>query len=197
MKELIIMILVAIFSLITQKSIGQEKGTNEFNVNIGAFTSNDIFNIASDVATTTITGGLIRSNTTKSTPQVGITYRHAVADRWMVFTDVSYQKFKTEYTTADIKSGDITQHFITAGLGTDYRYISNGFIQVYSGASVAYSVILDQDNMQKDKQDMDRSGQWNFQVNALGLRVGGDLAAFLELGVGYKGVVNLGVSYQF
>ena len=40
-------------------------------------------------------------------------------------------------------------------------------------------------------------GFFNFQVNAVGFRVGKALAATLELGVGYKGSANLGVSYQF
>ena len=36
----------------------------------------------------------------------------------------------------------------------------------------------------------------NFQVTLIGLRFGGSLAGFIELGVGYKGLINGGVAYN-
>ncbi len=38
---------------------------------------------------------------------------------------------------------------------------------------------------------------FNFQLNAVGIRVGKTLASFIEFGFGYKGLINLGVSAQF
>jgi hypothetical protein len=36
-----------------------------------------------------------------------------------------------------------------------------------------------------------------YQINAFSLRVGKSFGGFFELGYGYNGIVNLGVSYKF
>tara|TARA_R110002050_G_scaffold56512_3_gene127088 strand:- start:40298 stop:40468 length:171 start_codon:yes stop_codon:yes gene_type:complete len=38
---------------------------------------------------------------------------------------------------------------------------------------------------------------FNFQLSALGFRIGKTVAAFAELGFGYKGIIIVGASFQF
>ncbi|MCK4288204.1 MAG: hypothetical protein KAW86_03280, partial [Bacteroidales bacterium] len=38
---------------------------------------------------------------------------------------------------------------------------------------------------------------FNFQITAVGVRLGKSLGGFMELGFGYKGLLNFGLSYQF
>ena len=56
---------------------------------------------------------------------------------------------------------------------------------MYSGIGLAY-VSTDEFN-----------NNFSFQATALGFRVGKKLAAFAELGFGYKGIAQIGASYQF
>jgi len=42
-----------------------------------------------------------------------------------------------------------------------------------------------------------KDGYFNFQVNALVFRFGYKLAGIIEFGNGYKGIANIGLSYQF
>lgn len=67
---------------------------------------------------------------------------------------------------------------------------------MYSGLSLAYTQRLSSFD-DGSTITHDNAGFLNFQVNALGLIVGNKLAAFTELGFGYKGVISLGLSYQF
>ena len=83
----------------------------------------------------------------------------------------------------------------TVGVGTDYRYISRNIFQMYSGVSVAYT----SENVKSSGSynSPDTNGFVNYQFNVLGFRVGKKFAGFAELGYGYKGIINAGVSYQF
>ncbi|MFT7073036.1 MAG: hypothetical protein ACJAX3_002028, partial [Patiriisocius sp.] len=74
---------------------------------------------------------------------------------------------------------------ITFALETDYRYVSKPSFQMYSGVGLAYFT--------SDEYNTNLS----FQVNALGFRVGKKLAAYAELGFGYRGMINVGASLQF
>jgi hypothetical protein len=56
---------------------------------------------------------------------------------------------------------------------------------MYSGIGLAYFT--------SDEYDTN----FSFQATALGFRVGKKLAAFAELGFGYKGIAQIGASYQF
>ena len=80
-------------------------------------------------------------------------------------------------------SADFTN--ITIAVESDYRYISKDSFQMYSGLGLAYFT-ADQ-----------YTTNFSFQISALGFRVGKNLAAYAELGFGYKGIVHFGASYQF
>ncbi|MFT6797792.1 MAG: hypothetical protein ACJART_002946, partial [Maribacter sp.] len=74
---------------------------------------------------------------------------------------------------------------ITIAIETDYRYISKPSFQMYSGIGLAYFTTGEYDT------------NFSFQGTALGFRVGKKLAAYAELGFGYKGIAQIGASYQF
>jgi hypothetical protein len=56
---------------------------------------------------------------------------------------------------------------------------------MYSGIGLAYFTTGEYDT------------NFSFQGTALGFRVGKKLAAYAELGFGYKGIAQIGASYQF
>lgn len=75
----------------------------------------------------------------KAGPSFGLTYRYAIANRWIVQADGFYQKMSEDLYINNEKIGDLKYSYITVGLGTDYRYISKEYFQMYSGAAVAYT----------------------------------------------------------
>jgi hypothetical protein len=176
-------------------SQAQEKGTSDISVNIGFATSTELSNLFTDVLSSAFTGNLIKTGDMKAGPTFGITYRYAIANRWMLQADGFYQKMSQDVYVGNTKDGTIDYSYITVGLGTDYRYISNDIFQMYSGVAVGYT----SENVKNSggETSIDGDGFINYQVNALGFRVGKKFAAFAELGFGYKGIINTGVSYQF
>ena len=81
----------------------------------------------------------------------------------------------------------IETEYYTLAIESDYRYISKNSFQMYSGLGLGLLIT----NGEEDFSPI------TFNITALGFRVGRTIAAFAELGFGYKGIVNIGASYQF
>ena len=188
MKKITLTLVAVLISIFTY---AQEKGTHDIGVNIGFFTSNDFLNTTEDI----IAGGTFEN--TKVSPSIAVNYKIAIKHKWFFYADGVYQSIKEDVLLNEVVIGDVSHTYLTFGFGTDYHYISKEWFQVYSGASVAYTTrSSDFTTSSTDFEDAN-DGFFNFHVNALGVRVGKALAGTLEIGVGYKGVVNLGMSYQF
>lgn len=192
-KKILLSVLTAL--CFTSVSQAQEKGTNDVSITVGVATSTDLSNLFTDILAEGFTGGEVSARNIKAGPTFGLTYRYAVADRWMVNADVFYQKMSQDIYISGTKNGDLDYTYVTAGLGTDYRYVSTGMFQMYSGVAVAYT----SENIKSSgpAKGPDGEGFFNYHVTAAGFRVGKTFAAFAEFGFGYKGIASGGVSYQF
>lgn len=99
---------------------------------------------------------------------------------------------------SDIKIDNNTQQYSKNSYNvvmarSDYRWI-NHTIQLYSGiaAGAAFSKAEPNENSYKTEKET----YFAYQVNAIGIRAGRKLGAFAELGFGYNGILNLGVSLK-
>lgn len=69
---------------------------------------------------------------------------------------------------------------------------------MYSGFGLGYTFSNEKlSPNQSDVQSMSsKNSSFNFQVIGAGVRIGRKIAGFAELGFGYEGIINLGISYQ-
>ena len=96
------------------------------------------------------------------------------------------------------KQGVIDRQFITASFELQYRYVNNGFFQMYSGIGVGLIAGKERftseiEGVNSDSRNMSLPG---YQLNLAGVRFGKRLGVYLELGYGYKGIMNIGISYS-
>lgn len=192
--------ITSFLSLLLIMSLGhlanaQEKGTSDLSASVGFETSTELSELFSDIVVTSLTGGQYRTDNTSASPTFGITYRYAIKNRWMIHADGFFQKISKDVYDGDIKTGDLENSYFTVGFGTDYRYISKGIFQMYSGVAIAYT--SESVDYTGPGEANDGDSFFNYQVNALGFRVGNAFAAFSEIGFGYRGILNAGLSYQF
>ncbi len=124
-------------------------------------------------------------------------YKNAIKKNWFFYADAVFQVITEDVIENNIQVGDVSHLYFTFGFGTEYHYIVKEWFQMYSGASIAYTTRSSKFKTSSSNFEDVNDGFFNFQINAVGFRVGKKLAATLELGVGYKGLANLGVSYQF
>jgi len=104
-------------------------------------------------------------------------------------------------TITDDKTTDYLQfHFLTGTYELDYRYISKEKFQMYfsvgAGVSILSHLSTPQNYTPQDQNSWEYLIYPNFHANALGFRFGKSTAVFAELGLGYKGIVNVGLSFQ-
>lgn len=175
----------------------QEKGTSDIGASVGVVTSNDFINVSSDLITSAVSAGTTTFSNKKETPSITLYYKNAIKERWFFYADANYQSFSEDVYIDNLQVGDVTNIFLTFGFGTEYHYISGEWFQMYSGLSIAYTSQMANYTGSSSELEDSNDGFFNFQVNAVGLRVGKKLAGVVELGVGYKGVASAGLSFQF
>ncbi len=95
--------------------------------------------------------------------------------------------------------GILDRQCITVAGDFQYRYKNLNKVQLYSGLSIGYTVGTENLESVPESGIENQSGSISsiaWQINAIGMRVGGDFGGFFEVGYGYKGIINLGISYQ-
>jgi len=95
--------------------------------------------------------------------------------------------------------GELDRNFITVAVELEYRYVNSGIVQVYSGAGLGYQFGNEKLKPTVESGLSEVSGSINrlaYQANVIGVRIGKTFGGFAELGFGYKGIVNVGLSVQ-
>lgn len=115
--------------------------------------------------------------------------------------DISYLSTKMEIGVGDsahrfVKMWDRKSNYLYLMPVAQFQYKSNRIMKMYGSASlgVVYSYT------EKTKFDMLRTEHdlgLAFQAYPFGIRVGKALGGFCEVGIGYKGFLNIGFDYHF
>lgn len=178
---------------------GQDRPLHDFGFAIGAISSMDLSDKTEDV----LDGGIPRAGDSLSfsafaLPTVTATYKIRGTDRLMFRFDISWQLINEDVLLNEIKVGDKSTNFLSFGLGVDYYYFEKGRLELYSGATIAPTLQYARlSNVEGIDDESTADGFFNYQINAVGLRYGDDLAVILELGYGYKGIGSLGISFRY
>ena len=91
--------------------------------------------------------------------------------------------------------------FLTFAPECTFRYLDtrDNRIRVRLYGAAGFGLTVFNDNEANIPGHVDNTGPklWGFQGTPLGIRVGRKLAGFAEIGYGYKGLINGGLSYRF
>ncbi len=108
-------------------------------------------------------------------------------------------KYTDPYNPLNIP-GTYTKHTTVAAFEVYYIYMFRKYLELYTLAGTGPSF----SNMNIDVNQQGGSSSTNVQTlnkmkvqyTPIGIRYGGKLGAYAELGIGYKGVFNAGISYK-
>ncbi|RVU90347.1 hypothetical protein EH230_05225 [Flavobacterium columnare] len=178
-------------------SNAQEKRTSEFRVSYGVVSTNSIINTVTDILTTPGTLGAITVDNKISSGVFTISYSYALVDKLNLGLDLAYEAFVSDV----ISNGKIVnkqkEDDITLALKSNYNYLSKNKFRLYSGLGIGYTLIKNRTNdLSSQGLSFDNSSRFNFQITGIGFRYGGKLGISAEAGLGYKGILNAGISYQ-
>jgi hypothetical protein len=118
-------------------------------------------------------------------------YRRNFSDQFSMGLMGSYTAFNQEYTVLG-EQFRVQNTFITTMLDGTILYNPKSTFQLYSGLSLGSSIYTQKDTSQTASKTI-----FAFHLNAIGLRVGKTIGAFVEIGYGFNGLVNGGFSVKF
>lgn len=188
-----------IFVFISTFFYAQEKNTSIINISVGVATTNETNNLVDDILTGIFTNQSFKNE--RVSPSFNVTYKYAVLDNLFLNLNGSLQSIKRDVLESNDVVGNLTNNYMTIGTGADYHYIKKEWFQMYSGISVAYT-FQNSDFVPNGKistmNSMDKKNKFlNYQFNAIGISFGKRIAGHIEIGFGYKGIINAGLSHTF
>lgn len=127
-------------------------------------------------------------------------YRHVFKNELFLWgITAGYSSSKSKIYNVGQFEGDLSRTFYTVALEWEYRYVNQGPIQVYSGLGLGFTYATEELAPPPEMTTTSSTGNISniaYQVNAVGIRLGKKYAGFVELGYGYKGIINAGFSLQ-
>lgn len=171
---------------------------NEIYGSYGAASAQEIASFFDNMLAFPISFFLLSAESHSPVGPVMIGYRHYVNKHISFGIMGSYTAYKTDYkyTLNDSVIGRTDDKFYTVMARGDINYINDNYFQIYSGLSVGLT------NFKTNYADSTSSNGLStnhlaYQINLVGVRVGKNIGAFIELGFGYNGIFNGGISYKF
>lgn len=186
---------VAVLFLSFSLLMGQETKPNAVALTYGVGTTDEIMGLWGDIFGSIV--GYSR-NDIKVTGAFILNYNRDVAKLWSIGGSLAYEQSVGDAYILGVNEGKDNRYYLTIALEGRINYLKKPIFNLYSGLGLGYTIakgtITYDDKSPDTKQDFSHI---NYQITAVGFRVGKDLAGVAEVGFGYKGIANIGVSYRF
>ena len=171
---------------------------NEIYGSYGAASAQEIASFFDNMLAFPISFFLLSAESHSPVGPIMVGYRHYLNKQISIGIMGSYTAYKTDYryTLKDSVIGTTDDKFYTVMVRGDYNFVNADYFQMYSGLSVGLT------NFKSNYADSTSSSGVStthlaYQVNVVGVRFGKNFGAFIELGFGYNGIFNGGISYKF
>jgi hypothetical protein len=186
------------FSLLSQ-SYYRSYDHHDISVSYGLFTPSQFTDVNSPMLNDLFPAELYVSDNFKGSGAISITYRHMFKNEnilWGFTAGMSNASWEIYNVGAD--EGELKGTYYTIALDWQYRWRNQGVIQMYSGLDLGYT--FGQETLTPVEPGLASTssniGQFGYQINAVGARIGKKFGGYVEFGYGFKGIINLGLSLQ-
>jgi len=154
----------------------------------------------------------IPSISTRSIGSIHIGFLRHYNDKINFGFNAAFGSYSTLWAYKDqpnISSGNTVEFFntyITLAARFNYNWLVKDTYRFYSGFGVGSTFVssdytfksFDESSLENETfARATNSFQSDIQITLIGIRAGKNLAGFAELGIGYQGFLNVGVSYRF
>lgn len=196
MKLKILYSLLAVFFLSGVNLYSQER-KHEIELGIGIWNLNEIINTATDIIVSTIPNDAVMEDG-NSLASIHVGYKYRVANRFGVGGLFAFDYATSNAVYADDKIGDFKKIHYTLAAEADFIYLNFEKFKMYALAGVGVTMynlnFKAGDAIYKD--DSKSLFYPTFQLSPVGIKYGERFGGFLELGFGYRGILNVGMFYR-
>ncbi len=152
--------------------------------------------ITVNLAVTILTVGNVNTVYQSGSGTFYLGYRYHISKHFSMGIDAAYQSILEEVRNSDERVGNLKRKYITTTALTNISYINRPAFQLYSTISAGYIQGKAYYTPVEGEDESMTDGFFGFQVNPVGIRFGRTFGGFVELGYGYKGVLNFGLSVK-
>ena len=197
---------VFLISLTAFSNIGYSqttKGDMEVNAGWGTITGDGVFTVTKLLVTEIITSvfGDMHYTNVRTIGAAFMGYKYYFTDNAAVGMTGTYEAWKADlnYVSNGDKVGEYQRADITIAPELTYNYLNDEWIRLYGsvGIGITFNSEKNTDKSTATNNYNTNDTHLNANLTALGLSAGKALRGNLELGFGYKGLINLGISYIF
>ena len=202
MKKIIATIMLGL--AISVAAPAQNEAHHEIYAGVGLFNDNQAFSMVGDLLGTVLTfGQLVQPNKYWIlTPAVGYRYwfnksvgigAHFAFDK----NSVRALHLHDTSTSSDNEWRVHNRYFYTIALDFNWNYMNRDICQLYGNIGLGVSLVNFSDNKTTNPDaKLTQLPFPNLHLSPLGIRVGKTFAGFAEIGWGYKGIINAGLSVK-
>lgn len=143
---------------------------------------------------------------TRSTPYISASYNYYIKPWFAIGADAGFHLRNSKKTYRHKSTGELSyvsskSNIASLAVNMKFIYVSKPYFQFY-GRVLAGGMWYGEKVEREKGNELIKADPYNQisftgQVMPLGFRFGGQLAGFVELGFGVKGVVGAGISYKF
>ena len=162
-------------------------------------TTPDIFDASHDLINSSWDGEDYTRNHVSWTGGFYGTYRYFFTDIQSVDAVFGFSRTNGDLVRGGYKEGESLRDFYTVAIEWSIHYIRKDFFQMYSGGGLGATFVFEDNSFyqESERSYSDSKVYPNFGFTFVGFRFGRKIAAFIETGLGYKGLIAFGCSVQF
>ena len=176
-----------------------QKGTFQINGSYGFISAPRVANYASNILGTVGTLGNYDVYDHKNTGPVSVHPKYYISDRIKLGLNLTFEQQKEKTKDNGQNTGKIKSNYYSFMPSFTYNYWQRDNCQVYGclslGAGIENSTFSPV-NKETYSEKTDNSLQFAYQVSVFGIRYGKKVGVFMELGYGYNGIFQAGLSYN-
>ncbi len=202
MKKILVsgLIIVLLFTVSSHKAHSQTIGhDHEFTVGAGFVTTDQILGVFIDIVRTLGTLGNVQSDNVNFTGALYLNYKYYFTPRLAAGLSVVTDKARGDLVNNDNEVlGSFDRRAFTLAPEVSLSYVNRKSFRMYGliGAGYTFGSEKSTNELGEDNYTADYN-HFNFQVSPLGFRLGKQIGAFAEIGFGYEGILNAGISGYF
>lgn len=198
MKSLKIITVILLMGIIYPIS-AQEKGISEVKAGYGYFTSTQTIYDFGEMFQFVFSFDNESYENEKSTGAIYFGYNYAVSDRFTIGGVFAYEQINADTKSGNDKVGKMKSTFYTVAIESCYHYFLKENFSMYSGLGLGYSfgnTNFVPSSSSIEKPFKNNANTPNFHITGFGVKFGKKFGGFAEVGFGYKGLINAGISLK-
>ncbi len=136
----------------------------------------------------------------KTTEVFRLTAKGEMDTKQTIGISVAFEANQKEVYRLNQLIGSLNAAYFMLAFDWEYNFIKTNWIRMYAGASFGVGYFFGDFRPVPRSRELDQSINqtvFSYQGTLLGIRLGTTIAIIAELGYGYKGTINAGMSYRF